>query len=349
MPRGARPMDEKAKASLKSRIIVAAVLIAIAIPTIFVGSYLFFFVMLAFLLIAVHEMIKAPGKKYGWWVYAVSYFFAVILYGWFIFKQNMAEYIYGTGDFTFSLERYFSTLNVPLFGIIGMLALLFLIAVCDKNFGFDDLAYFALMILVLGIGFQALCFVRYYPFYQYTYDPAYSTYSVLFGVSGTGLLDLSSFRYAMSAALFIYVLLGPVFNDTFAYFIGSAFGHRQLNARISPKKTWEGFIGGWVLSTILTFGFGIAMAACGYPILPSLDLEHWYWILALSFLMPAFANLGDLSFSLIKRHYEIKDFGTILRGHGGILDRADSLVFTFAGAAVLLVLISGNWNLFALA
>ncbi len=345
-----RPMDEKAKASLKSRIIVAFILIAIVAPSIVFGGWVLFFVILAFLLIAVHEMVKAPGKKYKWWVYALCYLFVLVFFCWYMFKNNIREYmLLPEGDFSFSLERYYSTINVSIFAVAAMIGLFFLGAIVDKDFGFHDLAYMVTMCLLIGIGFQSILFVRYFPFYQFTFDPSYSGNIFILGTPGADLPGTSVFDWGTSACLFFYVAAGVVFNDTFAYFFGSAFGKHPLNKRVSPKKSWEGFFAGWILSFVLTFAFGIGLAAGGYPMLPTLDLGHWYWILLLSFALPGFANLGDLSFSLIKRQFNVKDYGTILRGHGGVLDRADSIVFAFAGTALFLVLISGNWNVFLMA
>ena len=115
-------------------------------------------------------------------------------------------------------------------------------------------------------------------------------------------------------------------NDIGAYFIGVLFGRNKVNPRISPKKTWEGFFGGIVISFLISMGFALLVGYLGYPILPFLTPERWYWIVLLSLAMPIIGNLGDFTFSSIKRHYEIKDFGMLLKGHGGILDRLIALL-----------------------
>jgi phosphatidate cytidylyltransferase len=113
----------------------------------------------------------------------------------------------------------------------------------------------------------------------------------------------------------MYVLIWS--NDTFAYLSGRFFGKTKLFERISPKKTWEGTIGG----VILTLAIGVLL---GY-----LDKERgvYFWLPAAMIVVPG-AIFGDLLESLFKRSLNIKDSGNILPGHGGILDRFDAALFT---------------------
>ena len=106
-------------------------------------------------------------------------------------------------------------------------------------------------------------------------------------------------------------------NDTFAYLCGRFFGKTKLNERISPNKTWEGTIGGFIFTIIggITVGF----------LFDSSQLH--YWIISAAIISPC-AVIGDLLESLFKRNAEVKDSGGVLPGHGGILDRFDSTLFT---------------------
>jgi phosphatidate cytidylyltransferase len=106
-------------------------------------------------------------------------------------------------------------------------------------------------------------------------------------------------------------------SDTGAYFAGTRFGKRKLFARISPKKTWEGFVGGAVLALIFAFG------ASQY--LHSLTVQQWVVVGVLIIIGGTF---GDLVESLLKRSIEIKDSGDTLPGHGGFLDRFDGLLIS---------------------
>ena len=99
-----------------------------------------------------------------------------------------------------------------------------------------------------------------------------------------------------------------------------------------------------ILSFVVSAGFAFVCCKVGHPLLPILDHKHWYWILILSFLMPFIANLGDFIFSALKRHFEIKDYGSLLRGHGGVLDRVDSLLCVALFVAIFVIFLNNKWN-----
>ncbi|MBR3840787.1 MAG: CDP-archaeol synthase [Erysipelotrichales bacterium] len=110
-------------------------------------------------------------------------------------------------------------------------------------------------------------------------------------------------------------------NDTGAYFAGYFLGKHKFNERVSPKKTWEGSIGGFIASIL----FAVLM----WYIFPEL-LGSMSNALIIGVVLGVAGQMGDLMFSLIKRHYNIKDYGSFLPGHGGALDRVDSLLINFA-------------------
>lgn len=129
-----------------------------------------------------------------------------------------------------------------------------------------------------------------------------------------------------SIKLELWILSIVVLTDTFAWLIGKWKGERPLSERISPKKTEEGVLAGLIAGTM----GGVAV---GHILLPvSLSL-----LLPISLLASILCVFGDLFFSMIKRSQGVKDFGTIIPGHGGVLDRIDGLLF----AAVVLPLFSG--------
>ena len=113
-------------------------------------------------------------------------------------------------------------------------------------------------------------------------------------------------------------------SDSGAYVIGSLIGRTKLFERISPKKTWEGTIGGGLLSLTLAY------VLSNYFI----ELSRFDWMM-ISIIIVITGNLGDLAESMFKRSINVKDSGTILPGHGGILDRFDAVfisapfVFTY--------------------
>ncbi|MDX5348285.1 MAG: phosphatidate cytidylyltransferase [Hymenobacteraceae bacterium] len=115
------------------------------------------------------------------------------------------------------------------------------------------------------------------------------------------------------------VLLGMLLliwmSDSGAYFVGKNFGKRKILERVSPGKSWEGWIGGTVFSLVLAWGLSY-----WFTVLPL-----WQW-LVVAVLVSVFGVLGDLVESLLKRSLGVKDSGTLIPGHGGILDRFDSLL-----------------------
>jgi phosphatidate cytidylyltransferase len=117
-------------------------------------------------------------------------------------------------------------------------------------------------------------------------------------------------------------------NDIFAYLTGILIGKHKLFERISPKKTWEGSIGG------LVFTLG---AAWVYSIIFT-DLASIHWIV-IAIISVVFGIFGDLFESLLKRKYNLKDTGTILPGHGGLLDRVDAMLFSAPAVLLYLILI----------
>lgn len=107
--------------------------------------------------------------------------------------------------------------------------------------------------------------------------------------------------------------------DSGAYFAGRAFGKNKLFERVSPKKTIEGVVGGVILSTIVAYFFCVTWL----PMVPVISALIFGMVLAL------LSVVGDLVESMMKRAFGVKDSGNIMPGHGGVIDRLDSLLFTF--------------------
>jgi phosphatidate cytidylyltransferase len=119
-------------------------------------------------------------------------------------------------------------------------------------------------------------------------------------------------------------------NDIAAYFVGSAIGRTPLSERISPNKTVEGLIGG-------TIGTFVAVVLVG------LNSTTWNGIgeqILFALVVAVMAPLGDLTESMIKRNLDVKDFGTLLKGHGGVLDRFDGLLFVLPSVYYLTVVLA---------
>ena len=127
----------------------------------------------------------------------------------------------------------------------------------------------------------------------------------------------------------IYCLLIATMTDTFALFGGKLFGKNKLCKEISPNKTVEGSITGSVIGTIIATLFY-------YYFIGDMNLGI---LIPLTFVLTIFGQVGDLFFSSIKRYYNIKDFSNIIPGHGGILDRLDSLLFITLGFLLYILII----------
>ena len=116
-------------------------------------------------------------------------------------------------------------------------------------------------------------------------------------------------------------------NDVFAYFIGKYLGKHLLAKRISPKKTVEGALGGAIMALALSFFL--------FKLLVMPECYDWP---VLSLLISFFTITGDLLESLIKRNIRIKDSGSLIPGHGGLLDRFDSLLFSLTPVFIYLLI-----------
>ncbi|MBP3232237.1 MAG: phosphatidate cytidylyltransferase [Anaerovibrio sp.] len=136
--------------------------------------------------------------------------------------------------------------------------------------------------------------------------------------------------FQLGCAFLWIALIGTWASDTFAYFAGFAFGKHKLCEKISPKKTIEGFLGGLIGTTASVAALGVFFG---------LDLSL---MAVLGFFICIVATLGDLVESVIKRYTGIKDSGNIIPGHGGILDRFDSVLYTAPFVYYFMIIVLGN-------
>ena len=146
------------------------------------------------------------------------------------------------------------------------------------------------------------------------------------------MYEILSYNHIILLALFVIIWA----SDTFAYLAGSLFGKYKLSPSISPNKSWEGFVGGLIgaLLTALVFYLTVSESmACEI----SVSLIRW---LIFAVVIVVFGTLGDLLESLLKRTVGVKDSGHIMPGHGGLLDRLDSVIFAVIPAAVYIFIIS---------
>ncbi len=192
--------------------------------------------------------------------------------------------------------------DVPLFPIITIYSMLMLLMIV-VDFGHTKFEHVGLAMVSSFLLPGALsCYLRMRTLVE-TYD---------------GVFTRGHMRY-----LLWFCLAGAVFADTFALFAGVKLGKRKLCPRVSPKKTVEGAIGGIIGSAVINI---IALFICNAVCYKPFPVPVWLMII-MSFVLPVVSMFGDLVASTIKRNYAIKDFGNIIPGHGGIMDRMDSISF----------------------
>lgn len=158
---------------------------------------------------------------------------------------------------------------------------------------------------------------------------AYSLFGIVYiavplSLSTRLVFSESGFHYEYLLALFVFIWL----NDSFAYITGMLFGKHRLFERISPKKSWEGFVGGLFFSFLSSFAF--------HYFFPETSLPVW---IGLSIVVVVSGTVGDLFESLIKRTLGVKDSGKMIPGHGGILDRFDSTLFAITAMVGYLAMV----------
>jgi len=176
-----------------------------------------------------------------------------------------------------------------------------------------------LFLLVVYLMLLSICSVVFHETIKFS-DVSRAFFSLVYGV--LFIMHLSYIRMMDNGRLLVVLaFLGAWLPDTFAYFAGRFFGKHKLIPQVSPKKTIEGSVGA-VLGAVITF------AVYGLILQFGFDYRvNYLWLSLLSLACGVVSQFGDLSASVIKRECGKKDFGNLIPGHGGMLDRIDSLVF----------------------
>lgn len=198
----------------------------------------------------------------------------------------------------FSVEFAFKK-NIVVFCYLMFVFILLLIMLFNyKTIRLDKITMCGSAALMIPVALNCLVFIRYLPWYN-------------------------DGGYMPGVFMIVYTLFCAWFGDSGAYFVGTFLGKHKLCPNISPKKTVEGLIGG-----IVTVGVVVAVQCLVYNlILPSEMKMNYAVLIPIGMLASGAGVLGDLTASVIKRQYDVKDFGNLMPGHGGVLDRFDSVIF----------------------
>lgn len=209
--------------------------------------------------------------------------------------------------------------NLPLF--IKMISYAFLLLFIVK--GIDNpIKTFTIDFRIIGGLFMSFLVptILYHDRDKYSINDAFYMIGGVFFLSLPMILLIKVREY--NILIMLYLLLVTIMTDTFAYFVGTLIGRTKLLEDISPKKTWEGTIGGTLFGTFIGTMFYITVINSSISLLKVVTITCFLSILG---------QFGDLVFSAIKRYYGKKDFSNLIPGHGGILDRIDSIIFIIFG------------------
>ncbi|PKK99478.1 MAG: hypothetical protein CVV57_00020 [Tenericutes bacterium HGW-Tenericutes-2] len=304
---------------MRDRLITGIILAVILIPVVSIEIFLELFqvLMSLFVLIASHEMIRMyeSKKKFqllpkiGIMLLSLATFFSV-------------GGVLGNIDHNPLQANGALSITIPIFTII-LLSFLVLF----RDFNGEDVGKALTIINYVGLGAASIIVLRF-----------------------------------LGVRFIVYLLIITSATDIFAYIFGMKYGKHKLAPHISPKKSWEGAIAGTIFATIIGSAFALFYGSVFYPgtwignfvnaggeqtlldNFSTLGESNPLWVQGLiivpvTLLASIFAQIGDLVASRLKRTYNIKDFGTILPGHGGLLDRFDSVLFVamFLTAVFLLI------------
>ena len=287
---------------MKKRVITATILCCVLLPVLFFGSYFMIALTMFLSFMGVYELVKMYNNKHS------------IANGYKITLPIITSLITGVISFGF----YFDTkviLYIALPILVVVLLILLITAMFDKSINMTDMFTMIGFMLYGGLSFSLLAGLRFV-----NTTNVKDTWEISLPFMNINMLGL---------ALVGYALVTSFATDIGAQLGGMAFGTHKLCPTISPKKTIEGALCGTLSGA--TFGtillviceivgdfnvFGITYWAINIP-----------FIYVVSIILSIFGQVGDLVASKIKREHDIKDYGNIFPGHGGVLDRFDSVIF----------------------
>lgn len=222
---------------------------------------------------------------------------------------------------TYEMLRCIGTVNNPLITIPVMLVAgaFPILAKVIKDINYFTATYLAVLMLTLFAMMAAGIFSSKIDIVDAAETFAFCMYII------TGFVSLVLLRLEEHGEYYFLVpVAAPLICDIFAYLTGRLFGKHKLVPKVSPKKTVEGAVGGTLFCTAFCTAYGLILR---HAVELDFILPAWTFVVG-GLLIAIVSQLGDLVASVIKRRYGVKDYGNILPGHGGIIDRFDSVIPT---------------------
>jgi len=278
---------------LIKRVIVAIIAIPIAIAIIYAGSWLMFALVAVLSLLGQWEFYKIAEKKHTFPLKYFGYFFGIIFL------------------LIFQVMDFLPAMYISMLFIISIFLIVMIFELWNNkpNAGLN-IATTITGIIYIPMSFLFIILIR--NFYNIINTIRNSSIDFI-QISDSNLL-MNSYE---GAGLLLSILISIWICDSGAYFVGKAIGRHKLFERISPKKTWEGAIGGLVFG-ILGFWGATEILLNNFPLI------H---VIVIGMIVGTIGQIGDLAESQLKRDAGVKDSSAIIPGHGGVLDRFDSILF----------------------
>ncbi len=255
----------------------------------------------------------------------ISAIVAIILAAVILFLHDtILIYIAIAAFSSIMLFEVFSALNCLEFK--STTSICFIFSFVTPIFLYKDLKEYRYSFLIICIIAIFITFLMQYKRLSFEKLCVMLSTSILITLAMNSLLELMLSDTDHGLFLLILSLCGAWLADTGAYFAGTFFGKHKLCPNISPKKTVEGLIGGTITNALLFIGIGMLYSYMCQKDSNPIEINYIF-IAVLGAICSLLGLLGDLSASLLKRQCNIKDYGNIMPGHGGVLDRFDSVLF----------------------